>query len=464
MIGSWEWFGERKPKLKKSTYIIYRLERILLLITTSFLGIWILISEISEIFQSELTVTYYYKKDSFENTIEIFYNIFGIFTIIPISIVFVAIRKRSKSLYALFYFASLIEALIILCRLLFSFHKEYISYCRIFRLHNFYPYDGKGYYPNVKLNIDNNITYRVRFFIAIPTLIFLTILLINTYLCMIRIDDEFILLIYGSENKQILLQNIKEYLKKVLKDFLHFLGKKSESNEHIKKLGVNAWKFIPESRILLNEIVIVSDENDKNTNNNTFKKDHECVEIDFNTKFDVMIQTNYPLLNINNTNNIPSDTTALNISTLSTSLPAKYWFYYYEITILLNENNDKTIIAIGLASKNYSTNRLPGCNIHSVGFHSDEGRIFHNEKYTGSKYAEKWGEVNDVIGCGYYPNTGQVFFTMNGKNLDTAYTGLFHTWYPTIGSNGTCKLKVNFGQEEFMYKEANGMSVAGIIS
>ncbi|CAB4409576.1 unnamed protein product [Rhizophagus irregularis] len=410
MIGSWEWFGERKPKLKKSTYIIYRLERILLLITTSFLGIWILISEISEIFQSELTVTYYYKKDSFENTIEIFYNIFGIFTIIPISIVFVAIRKRSKSLYALFYFASLIEALIILCRLLFSFHKEYISYCRIFRLHNFYPYDGKGYYPNVKLNIDNNITYRVRFFI-----------------------------VYGSENKQILLQNIKEYLKKVSKDFLHFLGKKSESNEHIKKLGVNAWKFIPESRILLNEIVIVSDENDKNTNNNTYKKDHECVEIDFNTKFDVMIQTNYPLLNINNTNNIPSDTTALNISTLSTSLPAKYWFYYYEITILLNENNDKTIIAIGLASKNYSTNRLPGCNTHSVGFHSDEG-------------------------CGYYPNTGQVFFTMNGKNLDTAYTGLFHTWYPTIGSNGTCKLKVNFGQEEFMYKEANGMSVAGIIS
>ncbi|GBC48543.2 hypothetical protein GLOIN_2v1883504 [Rhizophagus irregularis DAOM 181602=DAOM 197198] len=165
MIGSWEWFGERKPKLKKSTYIIYRLERILLLITTSFLGIWILISEISEIFQRELTVTYYYKKDSFENTIEIFYNIFGIITIIPISIVFVAIRKRSKSLYALFYFASLIEALIILCRLLFSFHKEYISYCRIFRLHNFYPYDGKGYYPNVKLNIDNNITYRVRFFI-----------------------------------------------------------------------------------------------------------------------------------------------------------------------------------------------------------------------------------------------------------------------------------------------------------
>jgi hypothetical protein len=108
--------------------------------------------------------------------------------------------------------------------------------------------------------------------------------------------------------------------------------------------------------------------------------------------------------------------------------------------------------------------RLPGCNTHSVGFHSDEGRIFHNEKYTGSKYAEKWGEVNDVIGCGYCPYTGQIFFTMNGKKLGIAYTGLFHNWYPTIGSNGHCSLKVNFGQEEFKYKEANGMSVAGIIS
>ncbi|PKK63792.1 hypothetical protein RhiirC2_788406 [Rhizophagus irregularis] len=99
-----------------------------------------------------------------------------------------------------------------------------------------------------------------------------------------------------------------------------------------------------------------------------------------------------------------------------------------------------------------------------VGFHSDEGRTFHNE-YTGSKYAEKWGEVNDIIGCGYCPNTGQVFFTTNGKYLGVAYTGLFHTtWYPTIGSNGVCSLKVNFGQEEFKYKKANDISIAGMIS
>ena len=73
------------------------------------------------------------------------------------------------------------------------------------------------------------------------------------------------------------------------------------------------------------------------------------------------------------------------------------------------------------------------------------------------------GEVNDVIGCGYYPCTGQIFFTKNGKSLGVAYTGLFHIWFPTIGSDGICSLKANFGQMEFKYRQANGMSVAGIL-
>jgi len=143
--------------------------------------------------------------------------------------------------------------------------------------------------------------------------------------------------------------------------------------------------------------------------------------------------------------------------------PTDSWFYYYEATIMSNPNNDKTTIAIGLATKPYPAFRLTGCNSNSVGYHSDEGKKFHNDGLTGTKYAEKWGEVGDVVGCGYYPNTGQVFFTKNGKNLGIAYTGLFHVWFPTIGSDGVCSLKVNFGQDEFKYRRANGMSVAGII-
>ncbi|CAG8474074.1 17783_t:CDS:2 [Rhizophagus irregularis] len=247
--------------------------------------------------------------------------------------------------------------------------------------------------------------------------------------------------------------------------------KKPKSDEYyLKRLGIKAWKFTPESRFLSLNIVRIDDkivrvENEEDEVESVYngetdkirvvdndKNDDIIIKISFNAKSDVMIQTNYPLFNINK---------ALN---MQYPPPIEYWFYYYEITILSNPNNDQTIIAIGLATKNYSINRLPGCDTHSVGFHSDEGRTFHNEGYTGSKYAEKWGKVDDVIGCGYCPNTGQIFFTMNGKNLGIAYTSLFYNWYPTIGSNGFCSLNVNFGQKKFKYKEANGMSVAGIIS
>ncbi|CAG8583634.1 6746_t:CDS:2 [Rhizophagus irregularis] len=426
-------------------------KEILLLITTSFLGIWILISEIHEILPIGLNK--YYEKTSFET-----------------------IRKRSKSLCILFNIASLIEIAIILSRLLWSFCKNYSAA------------DDIPISDFIDI-IKNDITYRERFFIVI--------LNINTYLCYKRVDNKFISQMYGSENKLILIQDFKEFIKEVFETFLILLEKekKSESYEHLKKLNVNAWKFTTESRILLLNIVsinenIVSADNEignvdndevdeiKNIyienigvehDNNISKKDHE---IYFNAKSDVMMQTNYPLLNVND---VSRDTIALNMNTVissqlspseeywflsSPSSQIKYWFYYYEITILSNPNNDKTIIAMGLATKKYPLNRLPGCNTHSVGFHSDEGRIFRNEKYSGSKYAEKWGEINNVVGCGYCPKTGQVFFTMNGNYLGIAYTSLSHNWYPTIGSNGVCSLKVNFGQKEFKYKEANGMSVA----
>jgi hypothetical protein len=150
---------------------------------------------------------------------------------------------------------------------------------------------------------------------------------------------------YGSENKQILLQSIKVSLKEVLKSLSKCLEKEPEPYEQIKKLklGVNSWKFTPESRILLLNIVSIDDEiisveseiaketveideiknvynneNDENINietvgfkndKNTSKKD-QCVKVHFNAKSDVMIQTNYPLLNINK---MPLDAIALSM-------------------------------------------------------------------------------------------------------------------------------------------------------
>jgi hypothetical protein len=142
--------------------------------------------------------------------------------------------------------------------------------------------------------------------------------------------------VYGSENKLIFIQDFKEFLKEVFETFLILLEKEknSESYEHLKKLNVNAWKFTTESKILLLNIVSINedivtadneignvdnDEVDEIKNiyvenvgvehdNNISKKDHE---IYFNAKSDVMMQTNYPLLNVND---VSRDTIALNMS------------------------------------------------------------------------------------------------------------------------------------------------------
>jgi hypothetical protein len=61
-----------------------------------------------------------------------------------------------------------------------------------------------------------------------------------------------------------------------------------------------------------------------------------------------------------------------------------------------------------------------------------------------------------VIGCGYRPRTGTIFFTRNGKKLDDVVHGLkSQNFFPTIGANGPCQIHVNFGQLGFVFIEAN---------
>jgi len=61
-----------------------------------------------------------------------------------------------------------------------------------------------------------------------------------------------------------------------------------------------------------------------------------------------------------------------------------------------------------------------------------------------------------VIGVGYRPRTGTIFFTRNGKKLDDVAHGLkTQNFFPTIGANGPCQIHVNFGQLGFVFIEAN---------
>jgi hypothetical protein len=79
----------------------------------------------------------------------------------------------------------------------------------------------------------------------------------------------------------------------------------------------------------------------------------------------------------------------------------------------------------------------------------------HNQPFTPTPYGPAYVQ-GDVVGMGYRPRTGTVFFTRNGKKLDDVAHGLkTQNFFPTVGANGPCQVHVNFGQMGFVFIEAN---------
>jgi hypothetical protein len=85
---------------------------------------------------------------------------------------------------------------------------------------------------------------------------------------------------------------------------------------------------------------------------------------------------------------------------------------------------------------------------------SHGGRRY-NQPFTPSSYGPAYVQ-GDVIGIGYRPRTGTIFYTRNGKKLDDVTHGLkTQNFFPTVGANGPCRVHVNFGQMGFVFIEAN---------
>lgn len=90
----------------------------------------------------------------------------------------------------------------------------------------------------------------------------------------------------------------------------------------------------------------------------------------------------------------------------------------------------------------------------SVAYLSTGHRRF-NQPFTPTNYGPEYVQ-GDVIGVGYRPRTGTIFFTRNGKKLDdVAHGQKAQNFFPTVGSNGPCSVHVNFGQMGFVFIEAN---------
>ncbi|KAF9913711.1 Rsp5p-dependent ubiquitination, sorting of cargo proteins at the multivesicular body [Lobosporangium transversale] len=134
-------------------------------------------------------------------------------------------------------------------------------------------------------------------------------------------------------------------------------------------------------------------------------------------------------------------------------LPKQQEVYYWEVKMF--EKSPNTIVSVGVTTKPYPTTRLPGWNRHSAGYFSHNGQKYCNSLWSGHTYGPIYFE-GDVIGCGYRPRHGTIFFTRNGKRIEDAYTGFGRmNLFPTVGATGPCVLHVNFGQSGFVFVEAN---------
>ena len=116
--------------------------------------------------------------------------------------------------------------------------------------------------------------------------------------------------------------------------------------------------------------------------------------------------------------------------------------------------SEPTLISIGVTTKPYPLFRLPGLHKYSIAYDSTGHRRY-NQPFKPLVYGPAYVQ-GDVVGVGYRPRTGTIFFTRNGKKLEDIAHGLkTQNFFPTVGANGPCRVNVNFGQAGFVFIEAN---------
>jgi hypothetical protein len=150
-------------------------------------------------------------------------------------------------------------------------------------------------------------------------------------------------------------------------------------------------------------------------------------------------------------------------------IPKQNEVYYWEAKVY--DKPETTAIAIGVTTKPYPLFRLPGMSSRDAdhqsytnmrpGYHKSSisymsnGNRRYNQPFNPTAYGPAFVQ-GDVIGVGYRPRTGTLFFTRNGKKLDDVAHGLkAQNFFPTVGANGPCQVHVNFGQMGFVFIEAN---------
>lgn len=110
-------------------------------------------------------------------------------------------------------------------------------------------------------------------------------------------------------------------------------------------------------------------------------------------------------------------------------------------------------MGIGLTAQNFKSNRLPGWDKQSYGYHGDDGNSF-SSSGNGKTYGPTF-TTDDIIGCGVNLVTNTCFYTKNGHNLGIAFSDLpvIHFVYAEVLPSTTCFLYVAMQTENSTFVE-----------
>eukprot|EP01133_Synstelium_polycarpum_P016658 gene16658-19795_t len=135
---------------------------------------------------------------------------------------------------------------------------------------------------------------------------------------------------------------------------------------------------------------------------------------------------------------ITSDSKTADIGVVQSTHPLQDGFCYFEVLI---KSMDRGHVSVGLAGKEYPLNLHIGWVKRSYGYHSDDGRKFKWREHTtsaGINEGEPYGpgfKKGDIIGCGLFFETREIFFTKNGTFLGVAFNHVYGMLYPSVAFN-----------------------------
>lgn len=129
--------------------------------------------------------------------------------------------------------------------------------------------------------------------------------------------------------------------------------------------------------------------------------------------------------------------------------------FYFEVSIssASSQTTDHPerapCISVGLSTEEFNLrHKQAGWTSSSLGFHGDDGVIYHSTGRGLARYGPPFGH-GDTVGCGVHLHTKQVFYTLNGTYLGPAF--LIEQpqikLFPTVGIDSHQRLDLNFGRE-----------------